>query len=162
MIAVIVALLVFVGAYYTYTNYFTPTIHYVNGVMVEGNGNINAEFNSILSSKNITVGLMAANITDNTLTCPSLTLAKTSIVLASLGKNVTAIGMLSDSTCVDSKNKTIACTHASLIVGTGPCNCIKLDPSAQQITVTGSQTWLCTYADKIANAFAYEINGNGS
>ncbi len=162
IIAIVIAAVVFVAAYLVYVNYLTPTIHYINGVEVVGNGNINAQFNSIFSSKNITVGLVAQNLTDNTLTCPSFTLAKASIVLASLGKNVTAIGMLSNNTCVDSKNNTIACTHASLIVGTGSCDCIKLDSANNQVVVSGSQSWLCTYADKIANTLGYELNNNGN
>lgn len=159
LLAALVGVAVFLAAYYVYVNLIAPTDHYVDGVRIVAQGNVKTDFQNIFSGKNVSIQLYADNLTDRTLTCETLTLAKSAIVLSTIGKKIFVSGLIAGTTCTSGNNTVVPCTHASLLVEKGPCNCMKVDNQGSQVIVEGSDTWLCANANKVGDTLGYELTG---
>jgi hypothetical protein len=162
-IAIIVALLVFAGAYYAYVNYISPTDHYLDNINVVAHGNPQQAILGLFTSRNVSAELVAANLTDNTLSCEALAFAEGVAGISASGYNVTPFGYVTQTgTCINANKTQIPCTAPSLIVQQGPCDCMRPDYTQKAVVVEGSNAWLCANAVNVRDILAWALTSQNT
>lgn len=144
-----VAVAVFAGAYYHFTQNLPERENLVNGVRVLAKGPVKAGIAELLVPRVIPMQVVFTNSSDN-LPCKIPMQSEVIYALAQSRKEAALqLRVREEEQCetrFQNKTEKTACTRPRLVIENGECDCVRLDRQNEVMLIRGSEEWLCSNA----------------